>query len=179
MRVISGCARGHKLVSSEGTDTRPTSDRVKESVFNIICPQIPDARVLDLFAGSAALGIEALSRGAQSAVFVEKAPAAIKVIEKNLTDTRLAEKAEIKRCGYEEFLRKTDKIFDIVFVDPPYKSGFYATALSILAERNIIACGGIVVCEHEYDIAVPCVSGYKIYRERKYGRTCITLLIKE
>jgi len=127
MRVISGTARGKKLTSLEGLETRPTLDRVKEALFNILQFNIKDANVLDLFSGSGALAIEALSRGAKEAVLCDFSNKAVKIINKNLEDTRLKNKAEIINKDFIETLNKLNsksKKFDIIFLDPPYKTDF-------------------------------------------------------
>lgn len=121
MRVIAGSAKGHRLSAPSGTDIRPTSDRVREALFSILASEVSEARVCDLFAGSGALGIEALSRGAASASFVERAPRAVAAIEDNLARTRLAGRAEVHRVDVTGFCHApSGGPFDLVFVDPPY-----------------------------------------------------------
>ena len=179
MRVISGSARGRRLLAPEGLDTRPTADRVKESVFNIISPYIYGARVLDLFAGSGALGIEALSRGAESAVFVENSASAKNVLEKNIEITHFQDKCRIFSCSFDNYLKTASEKFDIVFLDPPYKSGYYETALEMLLSNHLLLSGGIVIAEHEHGAVIPPVSGYELCKNRKYGKTSIAVLKKE
>ena len=179
MRVISGSVRGRRLDAPEGANTRPTADRVKESVFNIISPMVFGARVLDLFAGSGALGIEALSRGAESAVFVENSISAQKILQKNIEITRFKDKSAVFRCSFDTFFNLFSGEFDIVFLDPPYKSGYYKTCLELLRDRAALALGGIVVAEYEYGFVFPKVSGYEILKTRKYGKTSVAVLKKE
>ena len=125
MRVISGSARGTTLHSIDDINTRPTLDRVKESLFNIIQNQVEDAVVLDLFAGSGAIGIEFLSRGAEKVYFCDKSPKAVDMIKKNLDKTKLKDKATILNNDYIDCIDKIKNIkFDIIFLDPPYKENF-------------------------------------------------------
>lgn len=179
MRVISGSVRGRKLLAPCGDETRPTADRVKEAIFNIISPFVFEARVLDLFAGSGALGIEALSRSAESAVFVENNMAAQKVLEKNIEITRFGDKCKILRCGFDAFLNTSSDKFDIVFLDPPYKSGYYRKALELLRDNGLLADHALVIAEHEYGADLPDVSGYELLKDRKYGKTSVAILKKE
>lgn len=176
MRVIAGQSRGRKLVSAEGRDTRPTTDRVKESMFNLLAPYVCGANVLDLFAGSGALGIEALSRGAEKAVFVEKNAAALKNIETNLENTRLKDRAEVFFGDYEKYLLSCSEKFDIVLLDPPYDSGFYGVALDLLAERGLLWHGSVVALEHSDKIAAPQSGEFEIYTDRKYGSSMVAIL---
>ncbi len=148
MRVISGTARGRKLISPEGYDTRPTTDNVKESLFNIIQFDIEGRRVLDLFAGSGQLGIECLSRGAKSAVFVDERREAVKIIWENLKKCGFT--AEVYLTDAESYLRKGEK-FDIVFVDPPYESDYYEIVMKNINLFDILNEGGIIIFESRAD----------------------------
>ncbi len=177
MRVISGSARGKKLLSLDGPHTRPTTDRVKESVFNIVMPYIADAVVLDLFAGSGSLGIEALSRGAESAVFVENHRAAGEIIQKNLADTRLLEKAKLYRGDALAFLESTRETFTLIFLDPPYDGGFYAPVLSKIAERGLLSPEGVLVLERRAEAQIEVPENFEIVKDRKYGKTAISVLL--
>ena len=132
MRVISGTARGTKLKTIENISTRPTLDRVKEALFNILQDKLKDSVVLDLFAGSGALGIEALSRGAKKAYFCDKNPEAIKVIKDNLNKTRFIDKAIIFNCDYINAIRKINEELSIVFLDPPYKLDLAVKSIRVL-----------------------------------------------
>lgn len=175
MRVISGSARGRKLSAPDGLDTRPTTDRVKESIFNIISPYLPAANILDLFAGSGAMGIEALSRASQHAVFIEQNEKALKVIKKNLTDTRLVDRAEVIRSDAFSFLKRTKIKFDIIFLDPPYNKGLLTAAIDEIHRFSLLADGGIIVAESEVGGELPDGSGFKLIKQSKYGKTVVSV----
>lgn len=185
MRVISGEYRGKKLETLEGTNTRPTLDRVKEALFNIIQAQILDANVLDLFAGSGSLGIEALSRGAKHAVLCDHYFEAIKIINKNIEATRYIEKSTIINKDYMLALKqisKLDKKFNIVFLDPPYKSDFGIKAINELINLDLIAEDGIIILETDDENIKKEVEEnkqIKIYDERKYGSVKLIFIRKE
>ncbi len=140
MRVISGTAKGKKLNSLEGLETRPTLDRVKESIFNILQFDIKDKRVLDLFSGSGALAIEALSRGAKKAVLCDNSYKAIQMINKNLEETKLKDKAEVINKDYLEVIQdlKSKEKFDIIFLDPPYKSNYIVESIEKILELDLL-----------------------------------------
>lgn len=179
MRVIAGSARGKKLCSIEGRDIRPTLDRVKESVFNMIAFDLPGSSVLDLFCGTGALGIEALSRGAQSAVLVDESREALAVSEQNLNMTRLSARASLVLSDSIAFLNGTDQTFDIIFIDPPYQSDLYEKALFAILNRQVLKPGGLVVAEFDKRITPPFdVGAFQIHREKQYGRVKI-LIMKE
>ena len=163
MRVITGSARGMTLRTLDGSDVRPTTDKVKEAVFSAIQFEIEGRRVLDLFAGSGQLGIEALSRDAKEATFVDADKNAIKIVKENLAKTRLG---------------MTDKIFDIAFLDPPYQTGLLQKALSLLGGH--MAQGGIAVCEHPFVEQLPDEQGGLVkQKEYKYGKVAVTIYRKE
>lgn len=177
MRVISGSARGLKLTAPAGLDTRPTLDRVKEALFNILASELRGARVLDLFAGSGALGIEALSRGGESAVFVDSSPAAREAILKNLTNSRLRDRAEIAASDALDYLRRCGKSFDLIFLDPPYSGGLYEEALSLIAREMLLSPGGAVVAEWDEAGGEPGFPpDFVREKDRHYGRVRITIL---
>lgn len=176
MRVISGTARGLRLVSPPGEDTRPTLDRVKEALFSMLTPYVRGARVLDLFAGSGALGIEALSRGAQRAVFVDKSREAEAAVRANLEKARLADRAELRRCDALGYLASASESFSLVFLDPPYESGLYDKAVSEITRRGLLVPGGIVAAEWDAPIGPPkAPPELEPVRDRRYGRVNITL----
>ena len=135
MRVITGSARGRKLKTLEGMDTRPTSDRVKEAVFSAIQFELPGSVFLDLFAGSGQMGIEALSRGAKQAVFNDLNPKAVQVVKDNLLSTGFSRQARVLNLSLEGFLRTDKTQFDLAYLDPPYRSDLLLTALEGVAER--------------------------------------------
>ena len=150
MRIISGIARGTKISSIQSLSTRPTLDRVKESLFNILQNEIKDSIVLDLFAGSGALGIEALSRGARTAVFCDKNYEATKVIYQNLVRTHFKENAKVINSDYKKALTNLNKqrfSFDIIFLDPPYKEDLAGNAIKQILELNLLKSGGTIIIE--------------------------------
>ena len=177
MRVISGSARGLKLLSLEGLDTRPTLDRVKEALFSMLTPYINSSNVLDLFAGSGALGIEALSRGANKAVFVDSLPSAMAIVKENVKKARLENSALFFQKDACDFLKHCDLKFDIVFLDPPYSGNFYESCLKGLCENNLLNTEGVVAMEWESELSRPAIPPcYEVVKERRYGRVMITLL---
>lgn len=171
MRVVGGDARGCRLNAPSGMDTRPTLDRVKEAVFSILYPYLKDALVLDLFAGSGAMGIEALSRKAAFCRFVDSDKKAYDCVLDNLKKTKLIDKSEVCLSTYEKFLRGRKEEYDIVFLDPPYDKGLENGAFEMLKDK--VGSGGVVVLETQY---VPGdFDGFEIIKHRKYGRVFITV----
>ena len=144
MRVVAGSARGTVLKTPEGMLTRPTADRVKEAVFSILHFDVQEALVLDLFGGTGQLGIEALSRGAKRAVFVDHQQKACELIRENLRRTRFSERASVVRGDYLEYLKRTREQFDIILLDPPYAENFLENALNCIAEIDILRDNGII-----------------------------------
>lgn len=180
MRVITGKARGVQLKTPEGMLTRPTADRVKEALFSIINFDIPGAKVLDLFGGTGQLGIEALSRGAESAVFVDEREDACKIIRENLRRTRLEEHGKVLRSDYLQYLRRCKDKFDIILLDPPYAEVFLENALKCITEIDILQSGGIIVTERPLGKELPYVfDGYTRSKDYKYGNTLLTLYRKD
>ncbi len=180
MRVITGKARGVSLKTPKGMETRPTADRVKEAMFSAIQFDIPCARVLDLFGGTGQLGIEALSRGAKSAVFVDQRDDACRLIKENLRITRLDACAKVICADYMSFLKSTKERFDIIFLDPPYAEVFLENSLKTITEIDILQTGGIIVAERPLGKELPYVfSGYSRSRDYKYGKTLVTIYRKE
>ena len=179
MRVISGKARGVNLKTPAGTATRPTADRVKEAVFSIIQFDLPGATVLDLFGGTGQLGIEALSRGAKNAVFVDERDDACKLIRENLKRTKLEGEGRIIRSDYSAFLKSTSQKFDIIFLDPPYAEVFLENSLNLITQIDILQSGGIIVTERpvEKELLLD-FTGYNRSKDYKYGNTLITLFRK-
>ena len=177
MRVISGTARGRKLTPVPGMNTRPTTDRVKESVFNIIQMHIRDAEVLDLFAGSGALALEALSRGAASAVFVDESTDAVKLVRANLAVCKLEGRVvQTESIGYLGGCGQ----FDLIFLDPPYDTGLLDKALQAVIQFDILTDGGIIVCESRRETPMPELAApYYKGREYHYGKVKLTLYGKE
>ena len=180
MRVITGKARGVQLKTPDGMDTRPTTDRVKEALFSIIQFDIPGASVLDLFAGTGQLGIEALSRGASEAVFVDLREDACRVIKENLKRTRLQDSTQVLKAEYTQYLRNCRRKFGIIFLDPPYSEDFLEKSLNFITEIDILQSGGIIVTERplgkELLWSRPGIMRSKDY---KYGKVILTVFRKE
>ena len=177
MRVITGSARGRKLKTPENYDIRPTTDNVKESLFNIIQFDIEGRRVLDLFAGTGQLGIECLSRGASSAVFVDQRREAVKIVKDNLKTCGLS--GTVVQSDALSFLRTCGK-FDIIFVDPPYDSDLYESVLNTVNSIDILSDGGIIICESRRERALPEMTApYKKRKEYTYGKVKLCIYTKE
>ena len=177
MRVITGTARGRRLKTPEGMDIRPTTDNVKESIFNIIQFDIEGRRVLDLFAGTGQLGIECLSRGASEVVFIDSSREAVKIVKENL-----------KTCGFNAPVLQLDAVnylkacgkFDLIIVDPPYDSPVYDTVLETINSVDILSDGGIIICESRREKSLPEMTApYKKAKEYNYGKVKLCLYRKE
>ena len=175
MRVITGTARGTNLKAPDGLLTRPTADKVKQALFNIIQYEIA-GDVLDLFAGSGQLGIEALSRGARHAVFVDERADAISVIRENLRRTHLEDRAEIVRGDYLTYLSRCKKSFRLIFLDPPYAEKYLENAIKRISEIDILAEGGIIITERPVGkLLEEQFTGLERSKDYVYGKTIITL----
>lgn len=186
MRIISGTARGTKLRTLKGTNTRPTLDRIKEALFNIINDNMQDACVLDLFAGSGSLGLEALSRGASFSVFCDNSIESIKVIQDNIEKTKFIEKSLIIKNDYTNAIKTliTQEItFDIIFIDPPYESNYRIKALELILEKNLLKSNGIIIVETDDEQEIDNIKnlelGLNIYDIRKYGRVRLVFLSRK
>ncbi len=177
MRVITGTARGRKLVTLEGESVRPTTDMVKEAMFSIIQFEIEGKKVIDLFSGSGQLGIEALSRGAASAVFVDSSRASINVTEKNLSDTGLRHLSKTVLSDSLSYLDRTGEYYDIALLDPPYEAGLMNEAITRLAPH--INAGGIMICETSAKEVLPEVLPGFTSKRYKYGKIALTVYRKE
>ena len=179
MRVISGIARGINLKTPDGLETRPTADRVKEALFSILQFDVPCTRVLDLFAGTGQLGIEALSRGADSCVFVDERDTACKVVRENLKRTKFESRGKVVRSDYHLFLKNCKEKFDIIILDPPYAEKFLENSLNLITEIDILQSNGIIVAERPLGKELPFeFEGYLRSKDYKYGKTLITLFRK-
>lgn len=178
MRVITGQAKGRRLKAPRGMNTRPTSDRTKESLFNIIGDKVTNAGILDLYAGTGAIGIEALSRGAGRAVFVEKDPRVVRIIRENLELTGLAGQAQVICRDADDavgYFAAQAKNFDIIFLDPPYMRNMLQKTLETLAKYKIVAPGGWVITESSKLDLLPDMSGnLKKIRQERYGDTILS-----
>lgn len=174
MRIITGTARGRRLETLAGEETRPTAERVKEALFSVLQFELEGRRVLDLFAGSGQIGLEALSRGASFCVFVDSNPAAAQVVRRNLEQTGLAERGQVLCQDAGAYLARCTEKFDIVFLDPPYAAGLLEPAL-----RQVTPCvrpGGVIVCETDQSVSLPGQTGdFLLHRTYRYGKTYIWL----
>ena len=180
MRVITGKARGVQLKTPDGLRTRPTTDRVKEALFSIIQFDVPGTRVLDLFGGSGQLGIEALSRGAKSAIFVDADEKACNLIRENLRHCKMEAEGKVVRSDYLDYLSRCQQKFDIILLDPPYAEVFLENALKKITEIDILESGGIIVAERPVGKALLCeFSGFSRSKDYKYGQTLLTLYRKD
>ncbi len=179
MRVISGSARGTVLKTPDGMKTRPTADRVKEALFSILQFDLPGATVLDLFGGTGQLGIEALSRGAKRAVFIDEQAAACKLIKENLNRCKFQNQAQVIQADYMAYLKNCKEKYQIVLLDPPYAEVFLENALKMITEIDILQSGGIIVTERPLEKALSLeFSGYTRSKDYKYGKTLLTLYRK-
>lgn len=179
MRVIAGTARGTTLKTPEGMKTRPTAEKVKEAMFSILHFDLPGACVLDLFGGTGQLGIEALSRGAKRAVFVDARPEACRLIRENLARTRFTDAAQVVRSDYLAYLRSCHERFSLVLLDPPYAEVYLETALKLLTEIDILRSGGIIMTERPIGKTLPAdFAGFTRSRDYQYGKTLLTLYRK-
>ena len=182
MRIITGTARGTKLISPEGMTTRPTSERAKEAVFSVLAFDVPGRRVLDLFAGSGQLALEALSRGAESAVLVDNGANAIDVIRKNIVKTHMEPKAVAVRIDCMSYLKsaRPDQPFDLIFIDPPYIKRLVPDMLAEILARNLASETAIFVCESEEDDVFEgneALRGkFTVRRTARYAKAVVTIL---
>lgn len=179
MRVITGTAKGKRLITVSGNDiVRPTGEKVKEALFSSIQFEIEGRRVLDLFAGSGQLGIEALSRGAESADFVDCNDASLNAVKKNLENTGLASNATIHKSDYSTFAIRCNKKFDVAFLDPPYQAGILEDAVK--KTIPLMSDYGKIFCEHPLEIKLPeHILNFNVYKVYKYGKTLITVYQKD
>jgi len=177
MRIITGTARGTKLKTLEGKDTRPTTEMCKEGVFSAIQFQVQDRRVLDLFGGCGQMALEALSRGAERAVIIDNSRAATEIIKENAQKTKFMKQCRILTSDWKEYLRaaKGKEKFDLVFLDPPYAEGILDEIVRKLQEADVLDKGAIIVCESDKDGIPTPVDGWncKLYR---YGKSHVTLM---
>ncbi len=178
VRVISGRLKGRTLVAPKGLSLRPTSDRVRESIFNLLQRRFPAGHVLDLFAGTGALGIEALSRGGETAVFVEKSPESIAALRKNIAHCGLEKETEILIKDVQraiEILQDREISFDLIFLDPPYGKGLAGRTLESLSRSSILASAGLIVAEHSPAETLEEFPFLERVDRRKYGGTLVSL----
>ena len=179
MRVISGSARGLKLKAPEGLSTRPTADRIKESLFNIISPYLYDCSFLDLFSGSGAIGIEALSRGAKDATFVDYDKISIDIINQNIYSAKMTQKATVYNLNVLDALDTlniNNKSFDIIFLDPPYDKGLLLPALKKIENTNLLKKDGFIICEQHINEPDFILNNLQTYRIKQYKITKMVFL---
>ena len=180
MRVIAGTKKGTTLKTPDGMATRPTADRVKEALFSILQFDLPCKKILDLFGGTGQLGIEALSRGADSCVFVDEREDACRIIRENLKRTGFEKQATVVRSDYMRYLKQSRQKFDIILLDPPYAEVFLENSLNLITEIDILQSGGIIVSERPLGKALDLdFDGYTRSKDYKYGKTLITLYRKD
>lgn len=177
MRIISGRYRGKKLADFTALGIRPTSDRAKVSLFNIISSQILGSTVLDLFCGSGGLGLECVSRGAYRVCFNDSSPNSIIVLNRNIADLKVQDVCEVTKLDYKTYLARCTRKFDLIFLDPPYAEEYGVTALNIIAERGLLNKGGIAVYERDRPFTYQ-VAGLQLYDERKYGKAYLSFFRK-
>jgi 16S rRNA (guanine966-N2)-methyltransferase len=179
LRIISGERKGTRLFSLKKRKIRPTSDKVKGAIFNILS-SVEDKKVLDLFAGSGALGIEALSRGAQEVGFVDDSISSLNLIRKNLEKIGFQDKSRLIKKNVIRFLKSDfEEGFDLILADPPYGKGFCQKLLEILAEKNFLSADGILVIEHHKKEKIEKMENFILLRERKYGDTVVSFFRKK
>ncbi len=181
MRIITGTAKGTKLLTPKGLNVRPTADRVKESVFNIIGGFVIDISVLDLFAGTGNLGLEAISRGAKSVVFVDNDETSVKIIKRNIELTKFSEQATVKKMDAIKIIEKfynQGQTFDLIFCDPPYNCGLYPAVLQKLSIYNLLTPNGCLVIEHSKHEEVDCPENMDVFRVQRYGETIVKFIQK-
>ena len=180
MRVIAGKARGINLKTPDGQATRPTTDRVKEAMFSIIHFDLPGAKVLDLFGGTGQLGIEAISRGAEAAVFVDSTDKACALIRENLKHCKMENEGKVIRADYIAYLDRCTESFDIILLDPPYAEVFLENAIKKISEIDILKSGGIIVAERPVGKDLPAdFPGFTRSKDYKYGTVLLTLYRKD
>ena len=178
MRVVAGTLKGRKLIDNTFADIGPTADIVKQSIFNKLANEVVGARVLDLFAGTGALGIEAFSRGASEVVFVDKDSRAIKLIIENLKNLKIENEVKVLKASFEDALKKLKgQKFDLILVDPPYQSGVYQQAISLICEYDLLSDKGIIVVEQDKKLDFK-FEEFDVIDEKVYGIKKVVYLIK-
>ncbi|GAB1475297.1 16S rRNA (guanine(966)-N(2))-methyltransferase RsmD [Bacillota bacterium] len=178
MHIIAGQFKGRKLEMPVDKDIRPTPGKVKEAIFSIVVHDLDEAVVIDLFAGTGSLGLEALSRGAKKVYFGEKTKTGFDLINRNIAATGAENQCRLIRGDWEAVLTQIHEPADIIFLDPPYEAGLMESCLNAIRQKNLLATGGIIVSEHDARQILPeVIGGFSIWKTRKYGNTSITLYI--
>lgn len=179
MRIVSGKCKGRPLKAVPGNTTRPTTDKVKEALFNMIGPYFDGGIGLDLFAGSGGLGLEALSRGLEKVIFIDREPKAIQVINENIKACKFEDQTEIYRNDAERALKaliKREITFDYIFLDPPYKKQQLVSLMEKMDQQDLIKKNGIIVCEHSFDVELPhSIGRLTQMKHEKYGMIAVTI----
>ena len=184
MRVITGKYRGRKLATPANHDIRPTTDKAKEALFSILANEIWGSHVLDLFAGTGSLGIEALSRGAEYCVFADSSRDSLRLIKENISHCEITEKVKVVPGDYKKVLKNLatlvadglEQPFDIIILDPPYNAGLLADAFELIAEGNLLAEDGVIVAEHRKEEKLPEeMAGFSLVKERRYGIVVLSI----
>jgi 16S rRNA (guanine966-N2)-methyltransferase len=176
LRIIAGELKGRRLTTPADDKIRPTADKVKESIFNMIAPYLPDSIVLDLFAGTASLGLEALSRGARTVYFVDKSRASIKIINKNISDCRVENRCKVFFGDWEHAIKEIPEPADIIILDPPYQLGLIEKCISKIIDLSLITDDGLIVAEHDSDELLPDrIGNLTKIRNKKYGSVSISI----
>ncbi|MEH6905091.1 MULTISPECIES: 16S rRNA (guanine(966)-N(2))-methyltransferase RsmD [Neobacillus] len=182
MRVVSGVCKGRPLKAVPGNTTRPTTDKVKEALFNMIGPYFDGGIGLDLFAGSGGLGLEALSRGLDKVIFIDRESKAIQVIHENIKACKFEDQTEVYRNDADRALKaliKRDICFDYIFLDPPYKKQQLVSLMEKMDKQDVVKKDGIIVCEHSFDVELPKSAGRLTQiKHEKYGMIAVTIYIK-
>lgn len=182
MRVIAGVARGHKLKVIEGLSVRPTTDRIKETLFNIISSKLFNVNFLDIFSGSGAIGIEALSRGALKSTFIENNPMCIDIIKENLNHTKLFDKSEVIKNDAISAIKNLaikNEVFDVIFLDPPYNENLIKPVLLEILNGEILSENGIIIVEHSSEVSLPPLDGINLYRQKNFKTTTMSFISLE
>jgi len=179
MRVVSGVCKGRPLKAVPGNSTRPTTDKVKEALFNMIGPYFEGGIGLDLFAGSGGLGLEALSRGLEKVIFIDRDSKAIQTIHENIKSCKMEDRSEVYRNDADRALKalfKRSLRFDYIFLDPPYKKQQLVSLMEKINEQQLLNSGGTIVCEHSFDVELPpVVGGFTQVKHELYGIIAITI----
>lgn len=181
MRVISGKCRGTHLVAPEGMETRPTTDRIKETLFNMIAFDLPECQFLDLFGGSGGIGIESLSRGGKLTVFVDQGDKAIACIKQNLEKTRLTSHAEVMKCSAEQAIKQLSARkmqFDIIFMDPPYALETIDQLIEMIANNDLLTEDGYIILERSTNRVVKIPDNLVLFKEKRYKTTTLSFIKK-
>ncbi len=178
MRIISGQQKGHRISSGKSARIRPTSDRVRESIFNVLREEVAAKEILDLFAGAGGLGLEALSRGARSVTFVDASSQSVNLLRKNLEKLKVKDRSSVIRQDGLKALHKLRQSFDVVFADPPYGKGFVQRVVDSVAQSGVLRHGGILVLEHHKKETFSCPEDqFSLVKQKRFGDTVISFLL--